>query len=477
MEPLPPALASAYDPERFRREGHRILDRLADYLREATTRALPVLPWAEPAEQLARWTDALPAEPSTTLPALVDAVLAGSNHLHHPRYVGHQVTAPLPGSALLSMLTALLNNGTAVYEMGPVSVPMERSALRWMARQAGLPAAADGVLTSGGSVGNLTALLTARQLGSGRDVWGEGAEGGPPLAILASAEAHYSVRRAAHLMGLGDRGVVSVPVDEQFRMRPEALPAALLEAEGSGRQVFAVVASAGSTATGTFDPLEAVADFCGDRGLWFHVDGAHGAAAVLSPRHAALARGIERADSLVWDAHKMLLLPALVTALLFRDGRASYAPFAQRADYLLRQESPEQWWDPGLRTLECTKRMMGVELYGALAIHGTEFFSAYVARMFDLGRRFAQMLREAGDFELAVEPDCNIVCFRYLGAGGDLDRCQERIRSALLRQGTFYLVQTRLRGRLYLRVTLIHPLTDEQDLVELLAALRRAAAG
>jgi L-2,4-diaminobutyrate decarboxylase len=178
-----------------------------------------------------------------------------------------------------------------------------------------------------------------------------------------------------------------------------------------------------------------------------HVDGAHGAAAVLSPRYASLASGIARADSLVWDAHKMILRPALVTALLFRDGRTSYAPFAQRADYLLRQVAKEQWWDPALRTLECTKRMMGVELYGALAIHGTTFFSDYVTRIFDLGRRFAAMLGEAGDFEPAVEPDCNIVCFRYLASGGgDLDRCHERVRSALLREGSFYLVQTRLRG-------------------------------
>jgi L-2,4-diaminobutyrate decarboxylase len=476
MDPLPPALASAYDPERFRADGHQLVDRLADYLRGATARLGPVLPWVDPAEQLARFPDALPARPSTTLPELIDAVLAGSNHLHHPRYVGHQVTAPLPDAALLNLVTALLNNGTAVYEMGPISVPMERSALRWMARQAGLPGSADGVLTSGGSVGNLTALLAARQAGTGRDVWGRGSEGGPPLAVLASSEAHYSVRRAAQMMGLGEQGVVPVPVDAQFRIRPEALPEAARQAERGGRQVFAVVASAGTTATGMYDPLEAVADFCAERGLWFHVDGAHGASAVLSPRYAPLARGIARADSLVWDAHKMMLLPALVTAVLFRDGRHSYAPFAQRADYLLRQEAKDQWWDPGLRSLECTKRMMGVELYGVLAVHGTAFFSDYVTRMFDLGRRFAAMVRDAGDFELAVEPDCNIVCFRYLGAGGELDRCQEGIRHALLRDGSFYLVQTRLRGQVYLRVTLMNPLTTEVDLDALLAAIRAAAA-
>src|SRR5262249_29191705 len=155
-------------------------------------------------------------------------------------------------------------------------------------------------------------------------------------------------------------------------------------------------------------------------------------------------------------------------------GHGPYAPFSQRAEYLLRGEAQE-WWDPGRRTLECTKRMMGVELYGALALHGAAFFSDYVGRMFDLGRRFGEMVREAGDFELAVEPDCNIVCFRYLPPGGGLARCQERVRTALLREGSFCLVQTRLRGQVYLRVTLIHPLTTEQDLIELLAAIRLAA--
>lgn len=476
MDGIPPALLSAYDPERFRREGHALVDQLAEYLRAAEERALPVLPWEEPEMELQNWPDALPTAPSRSLPELMTRVLAGSNHLHHPRYVGHQVTAPLPSSALVHMVTALLNNGTGVYEMGPLSNPMERSALRWMARQAGLPARADGVLTSGGSVGNLTALLAARQARADHDVWNDGAGAGPPLAILASKETHYSVRRAAQIMGLGEAGVVPIPVDEHFRLRPEALPAATAQAERSGRRVFAVVASAGSTSTGNFDPLEPVADFCRQRGIWFHVDGAHGAAAVLSPKYVSLTAGISRADSLVWDAHKMMLLPALITAVLFGDGRNSYQAFAQKADYLFHEHADGEWWNSGLRTFECTKRMMGVELWGALALHGTQMFSDYVTQMFDLGRTFAAMIQEAEDFELAVEPDCNIVCFRHLaGAEADLDRCQERVRQRLLAKGAFYLVQTRLRGRTYLRVTLINPLTTENDLEALLVAIRAAA--
>src|SRR5215472_6638231 len=239
MDALPETLRDAFDPDRFRREGHALVDQLADYLRSVTGREGPVLPWAEPELNLARWADALHEEPGTSLGELMTRVLGGSNHLHHPRYVGHQVTSPLPSSALIHLASALLNNGTAVYEMGPVSAPMERHALAWMARQAGLPAEADGVLTSGGSAGNLTALLAARQAGTGRDVWDEGLAAGKPLAILAPDETHYSVKRAAQILGLGRSGVFSIPVDERFRLRPEALAETLAIAEGTGRHVFA----------------------------------------------------------------------------------------------------------------------------------------------------------------------------------------------------------------------------------------------
>src|SRR5215471_13177801 len=188
MDALPESLRSALDPERFRREGHALVDQLADYLRAATGRALPVLPWVEPEAALARWPETPPETPGTSLAELMARVVEQSNHLHHPRYVGHQVTSPLPSSALVHLASALLNNGTAVFEMGPVSAPLERHAIAWMARQAGLPAEAEGVLTSGGSVGNLTALLAARQAVTGRDVWDEGLAAGKPLAILAPDE-------------------------------------------------------------------------------------------------------------------------------------------------------------------------------------------------------------------------------------------------------------------------------------------------
>ena len=210
---------------------------------------------------------------------------------------------------------------------------------------------------------------------------------------------------------------------------------ALAQARRAGRHVLAVVASAGSTATGAVDPLEAVADFCARHGLWFHVDGAHGASAVLSPRYRGLLRGIERADSVVWDAHKMMLMPALITAVLFRDGARSFDAFAQEASYLFHGQQERAWHDVAQRTLECTKEMMALKLYTCLSVLGTRVFQDALEGSFDLARAFAHKLQAAEDFELAVEPECNIVCFRHTPRGvpeGELDALQARLRETLV---------------------------------------------
>lgn len=472
-------LDRAFDPEEFRAEGRRVVDLLADYLSRALAgEALAVLPRLSPEEALAAWPGEFPERAGAErLDAVLARVLAHSNHLHHPRYVGHQVTAPLPAAALADLVAALLNNGMAVFEMGPAATAMERRVLRFLADALGLPASADGVLTSGGSVGNLTALLAARQAKAGFDVWRKGGAAGPPLAILASAQTHYCIRRAAAILGLGEEGVVEVAVDDRFRLRPDDLPRALEDARRAGRKAFAVVASAGATATGSFDPLGPVADFCDAHGLWLHVDGAHGGAAALSPETKGLVAGISRADSVVVDAHKMMLQPALLTAVLYRDGRHAYGAFAQEASYLFHGEA-DAWADVGTRTLECTKRMLSLELYATLAVHGTRMLGEYVASRFALARRFASRIREAPDFELAVEPECNIVCFRYAPSGArDLDALQARIRERVVASGAFYLVQTRLRDAVWLRTTLIHPFTAESDLEALLVSLRDAGQG
>ncbi|RKH47016.1 pyridoxal phosphate-dependent decarboxylase family protein [Corallococcus sicarius] len=480
-------LEAAYDPDAFRATAHALMDQLADYLKAALGggAAMPVLPWVPPAVNHERFATPFPEvpsqEPSGLFAALMARVLEGSHHLHHPRYVGHQVTAPLPLTALCDAVSSLLNNGMAVYEMGPVATAMEHHVLAWMASRLGLPASARGVLTSGGSAGNLTALLAARQAKAGFDAWNGGAHAGPPMTVLVPRTAHYCLARAVRIMGFGEGGLTPVDVDARFRVQPDALEAALQDATRKGRKVIAVVASAGSTTTGAFDPLEAVADFAQAHGLWFHVDGAHGAAASLSPKYRAQVRGIERADSVVWDAHKGLLMPALVTAVLFRDGARSFDAFAQEASYLFHgDDDARPYSDVALRTLECTKEMMSLKVYTCLSVLGTRLFEEAVTASYDQARRFAAKLQATPDFEVAVPPDCNIVCFRHTPAHvpePGWDALQARLREALVTRGDFYLVQARLPRGAYLRTTLIHPLTRDEDLDVLLDTLREAARG
>jgi L-2,4-diaminobutyrate decarboxylase len=470
----------AFDPETFREQGSSLVHQLADYLHRALRGELPVLPWRPPAEMAAAWETPFSEAPASDPRALSDLfarVVAEANHLHHPRYIGHQVTAPLPVAALADLVSALLNNSMAVYEMGPGATAIERAVIRFLASRLGYGPGADGVLTHGGSIGNLTALLAARQAKAGFDAWTEGSAGGPPLAVLGSAQAHYCVARAAQIMGWGKGGFVAVPVDDRFRLRPEALDAAFARAVDAGRRPIAVAASACSTATGSFDPLPEIASFCEERGLWFHVDGAHGASAALSDKTRHLVAGIERADSVVWDAHKMMLVPGLVTAVLFRDGARSYEAFAQEASYLFEGgDREDEWFNIGTRTLECTKRMLGFQLYAALAIHGTQFFGDYVADTFDRAARFASRLAREPDFEVAIPPQCNIVCFRHRPEGAtDLDALQAALRRRLIEDGSFYLVQTRLPAGVFLRITIINPLTSDADLDAMVYRLREAA--
>jgi L-2,4-diaminobutyrate decarboxylase len=272
-------------------------------------------------------------------------------------------------------------------------------------------------------------------------------------------------------MGLGDEGIIKVPVNERFQMRVEMLADTCAEARRKGLIPFVVVGSACSTATGSYDDLDTISDFCAAQNLWFHVDGAHGGAVVVSEQYKPLVKGIERADSVVIDFHKMLLMPALITAVVFRQGEDGYGTFRQKAQYLWANQQSQEWFNLGKRTFECTKVMMSVKVYAALRTYGEGLFTANVERLYGLARKLAELIRQRPEFELATTPEANIVCFRYVGEGISPEMNNEvnaRIRQELITEGRFYLVQTTLRGNVYLRVSLMNPLTTEGHLREML---------
>ncbi len=473
--------------------GQAVVGQLADYLRAALQgEELPVYHGIGPDEMAAQldaeWGGNFAAEGNGAGLELLQEYIEKAHHIHHPGYIGHQVAAPLPVATLGEMLLAFLNNGSAIYEMGPAHVICEQRVVRFLCGLVGWEAdgwgeASDGFLTHGGSVGNLTALLAARQAKAGTDVWKDGQS--EPFAFLASAQNHYCVDRAVRIMGWGAGGIENVRVDDHYRMDVSDLAGALERARSRGRTVLGVVASACTTSTGSFDPIGPIAEFCQANDLWLHVDAAHGGSFLLHEEYRQLLAGIQHADSVVWDMHKMMLMPALNTAVLFREGGRSYEAFAQEASYLFGSERPEeQWYNLGQRTLECTKRGLGAVPYLLLRHYGTQLFVDYLESMMVLAKGFADRIRERACFELAVEPECNIVCFRRIPIEGseghlasDLQKQNEwqlRLRAAALASGETYLVQTTLDGRVFLRVTLIHPFTDLPRLERLLAFLAQA---
>lgn len=474
-----PLLRRAYDPEFFRSSGHELVDMLAEWLEAAYRREGKVLRYESPESVLARWRAAMSrraAHPRDFFRAYVEETI----HLHHPYYLGHQTGVVAPVAALAELVGALLDPGMGVYEQGNVGVVWERLLVRELAARFGMdPDRADGFFTSGGTLGNLTALLCARQQKAGGDIWTDG-YGGRQYGFMVSEEAHYSVARAIQVMGMGARGVVRVPTDAQGRMRTELLERVLGQARAQGIEVIGLVANACTTALGVYDPLDVLADFCARHDLWLHVDGAHGAAVAFSARHRHRLRGIERADSVIMDFHKMLMTPTLVTAVVFRRGEDSFRTFVQKASYLWAEDETAEWYHLAKRTYELTKQSMSVRVMALWQLFGPELFAAHVDHLYALARRCHELLQRAPDFETALpEPQSNILCYRMRPEGvpdDRLDALNAALRHRLVQEGDFFIVQTRWRGRLWLRSTLINPMTAEADFAHMLDRLRALAA-
>ena len=458
-----------FDLEQFRKEGHQLVDQLADYLNDAIRGdQMPVLDWHDPEEQVRFWDD-FTLDPHNMAPFFQE-VIKRSIHLHHPRYVGHQLTPTAPATILAGFVAAAINNGMVGYEMGSVTTAMERLVVRDFCRVLGYGDRGDGFLTSGGTLANLTALLTARKLRVDEDIWRDGTRG-KRLAVMVSAQAHYCVDRAVRIMGLGNEGIIPVEVDENYSMDVSSLEKAYKQAEDRGIEVFAIVGSACTTATGSYDDLGAIAGFAAHHNIWFHVDGAHGGPAIFSEKYKHLVKGIHRADSVVIDCHKLLLAPALTTMVLYKEAQDSYRTFQQDAAYLWEKGAQPEWFNYGQRTMECTKLMMSLKLYVLFKTHGQKFAGEHLDLLYDLARTFAGMIREREGFELAVQPQSNIVCFRVTHPDWELpyaNRVNQKIREILLKEGFFYIVQTTLRDTLFLRTTLMNPFTTTEHLEDLL---------
>lgn len=462
------ALLAALDADATLDAAGPFLRLATDYFAATRAGTGPVSTPRTRGELAARFDEPLPTglRPLTEVVARLERdVVRDANHLMHPMYLGHQVSAPIAASVWSEVVISALNNSMAVWEMSPTATVLEARVIRWMTDLVGWDAAAAGTMTSGGTEATFTALLAARAAWR-PEAWTQGFGDGPMPVVLCGEHAHYAVQRAVGAMGLGTAHCLAIPSDG-FRMSPAALEARLDALAAEGRPVLAVVATIGQTATGTFDDLEAIGTRCAARGLWLHVDGAHGATALLSPVHRHRVRGLQHARSIAWDPHKMMLLPLSAGMLLVRDGRDLTAAFAQQAPYLFHGGEAETP-DLGTRSFQCSRRADVVKLWVALQRLGADGIGALYDHLCGLAQALHALLAARPEtFELPHRPESNILCFRLRGS----DEENSRVREAFNRGGQGWITTTVLGGRRVLRVTVMNPRTGHAELERLVQGL------
>ena len=451
-EPPPPDRSSdalGMTPEEMRRLGHWVVDRVVDHfergadgpaVRTGTPDALRDVLGGPPPEQ--------PGDAMAAMELLTETALLHMQHGDHPRYF-----ARVPGpSSFAGVLGDWLGTGfnaiAASWKGGSGPATVELVVLDWLRSLLGMPEGTEGVLASGGSLANVTALATAR------------AVDGPGVAYL-SDQTHSSIGRGLVALGFPPGDVRMIPTDEAMRMPVEAVQAAVAEDRAAGRRPGFVVASAGTTNTGSVDPLHPLADLCAEEGMWFHVDGAYGApAALCEPGHRVLV-GIERADSLVLDPHKWLFQPYDVGCLLVRRPGALDRAFHMTPEYLLDVAAIVAEVDFRNRSLELSRRSRALKIWLTFHTYGLERIRAAIERGIRLAERAEQLLRADGRFEIVTPAQLGIVTFALRGAS-HADHIARA--TAIGVDGYAALTTTLLHERSVLRLCTINPLTTEDDL-------------
>jgi aromatic-L-amino-acid/L-tryptophan decarboxylase len=463
----------------FAPAGHAAVDLAAAYLRTLPGRAVWRPVDAADRERLA--DAALPAQgrPLAELLATVErTVLPYPMGNGHPRFFGWVNPPPDPAGIVAELLAATVNPSVAGGDHS--AVHLERCAVRWLAELVGYPhRPGGGLLTSGASAATVVALAAARHRAAERDGWdvrADGLAGHPPFLLYVGAEGHSCLRKAAELLGIGDRHVRQVPVDADGRMDVAALRALLdRDAAGPGRP-FCVAASAGTVSTGAVDPLAELADLCAGRDLWLHVDGAYGAFGVLDEEIASRYAGMDRADSLVLDPHKWLSVPVGSGCLLVRDGARLRAAFSLVPAYLRDEAADELGWFAEYGT-EQTRPFRALKTWAVLAHRGRSGVAGHVRRCNGLARQLAGLVEASADLELATPVVTSIVAFRYRpGTGADPDAVNRGIPRVVQERGRAFLTGAVLDGHEAVRACILHPDTTGADLSTLVAEVRAAGA-
>ncbi|MBO8189881.1 pyridoxal phosphate-dependent decarboxylase family protein [Streptomyces spirodelae] len=473
---------------------HLLNDRTAEHYRRSVTHGVERVAVKLAAAQQP-FTGVTPAELAPTVSAvdldkplgttgealdeLERVYLRDAVYFHHPRYLAHLNCPVVIPAVLGEAVIAAVNSSLDTWDQSAGGTLIERRLIEWTTRRIGFDAAADGIFTSGGSQSNLQALLLAREetcrlVRKNSETALSTAQLLPRLRILTSECSHFSIEKAAVLLGLGPQAVIPVPCDEQRRMRLDALAEELTRCESAGETVMAVVATAGTTDFGSIDPLPAIADLCDQAGAWLHVDAAYGCGLLASRRRRALLDGVERADSVTVDYHKSFFQPVSSSAVLVRD-RDTLRHVTYHADYLNPARSVEKEIPNQVdKSIQTTRRFDALKLWMTLRVMGADALGELFDEVVDRAADAWRLLDGDERFEVVVEPQLSTLVFRYLpgectGDDGTLtDRANLHAREALFASGEAIVAGTVVDGRHYLKFTLLNPETTPADIATVL---------
>ncbi len=422
------------------------------------------------------------------------SILDGSRHNGHPRFFGYIASPSTAIGAYGDLIASALNSNVTSWRSGPAATEIERTVVRWLGSLIGYSENAHGLLTSGGSLANTTALLIAQRNKASRDLAAKGLwHQGTPMTIYASEQVHMSIPKAADILGFGREQVRTVACDEKLRLDVRSLRERLEQDRRNGFQPFCVVASAGTVNCGAVDPLADIAEIAREFDIWFHVDGAYGAPGTLDARKRHLFTGIERADSVSLDPHKWLYVPLDAGCLLFRDAAAARLAFtAGDADYIkVLEENPDEsfaFWDYGM---ELSRRFRALKIWLTLRYYGVKRLAAAISDDNSLALYLAERIEQSEDFELLAPVELSICCFRYVPirlraklaeAGAEaqaqveneLDALNQRMMLTVQRGGEAYVSNATIHGKFALRACITNFRTARADIDKTLEIIRKA---
>jgi aromatic-L-amino-acid decarboxylase len=447
-----------WDAELFRREGHRMVEWIADYL-DGGNRNLPVLAQVEPGEVTRRLPTAMPEhaeDPDTVWQDFQDIVLPGVTHWNHPGFMAYfGITGSGPG-VLGELLSAALNVNGMLWRTCPSATELEQVVLDWLRDGLGLPAGLFAFLCDTASISSLLALAAAREAADPeiRRLGMAGRDNAPPFRVYASDQAHSSIAKACLTLGLGLEGFRAIPHESEYRMDTEALARAVAADRGAGLRPLAVVATVGTTSTTSVDPVPAIADICAREGLWLHVDAAYAGSAAMCPEHRWCLEGCERADSFVFNPHKWLFTPIDASALYTRHPEIFKRAFSLVPEYLTTPVSG-QVVDLMDYSVQLGRRFRALKLWWVLRCFGAEGIRERIRHHVELAGSFAGWIDGDDGFERMAPAPFSVVCFRARPQGVDgaeLDRFNMELLEHVNASGEVFLSHTRLDDGIALRV-------------------------